>query len=168
MKTLILMRHAESDMANPGMDDHERRVSQNGWSAAVVMARWLNAQKLIPEKVLCSTSRRTRGTAAIMHEAVPSLPEPDLSRALYQAGTSTLMEHLRDLPNECDSVLVINHEPGLGSLVRILGGKIRSFFPTAALAVFDVDIDDWSDLGKETASFVTFVAPSDLRGHPRS
>jgi phosphohistidine phosphatase len=168
MKTLILMRHAESDMAKPGMDDHDRMVSQRGWSAAVAMARWLKAQKLLPGKILCSTSRRTRETAAIMREAVPSLPEPETSEALYQAGTSTLMEYLRRIPRDYDSVLVINHEPGLGSLVRILGGETRSFFPTSALAVFEVDIEDWSDLSNENASFISFVTPSDVVTNPRS
>jgi phosphohistidine phosphatase len=168
MKTLILMRHAESDMAKPGMDDHDRKVSPRGWSATVAMARWLKAQNLLPGKILCSSARRTLETAAIMREAVPSLPEADGYKALYQAGTSALMEHLRRLPDKDEHVLVIGHEPGLGSLVRILGGETRSFFTTAALAVFEVDAEDWGDLSMETASFITFVAPGDLMDNPHS
>ena len=168
MKTLILMRHAESDMAKPGMVDHDRVVSQRGWTDSVAMARWLKAQKLLPGKILCSSARRTLETASILREAVPSLPDPDAIKALYQAGTSALMEHLRRLADDDESVLVISHEPGLGSLVRILGGKTRNFFPTAALAVFEVDVEGWSDLGSDTASFVTFVAPMDVKETPHS
>ena len=166
MKTLILMRHAKSDWAGPGMDDHDRALNKRGRSAAPVMAHWLAARGLRPGKMLCSPSRRTRETAALMHDAMPWLPEPDLPAALYHAGPGTILEHLRRLANGCDCALVIAHEPGLGALLRMLGGRACNHFPTAAIAVLEADIGDWRDLGADRVAFVAFAVPRELMEHP--
>ncbi len=176
MKTLILMRHAKSGWAAPGMDDHDRALNKHGRSAAPVMARWLEARSLRPGKVLCSPSRRTRETAALMRDAVPGLPDPELPAALYHAGPGTLLEHLRRLPKGGDGVLVIGHEPGLSALLRMLDGRgaaserRRAYgqFPTAAVAVLEADIGDWRDLGADTAEFVAFALPRELMEIPSS
>jgi phosphohistidine phosphatase len=169
MKTLILMRHAEAGWAEAGMDDHDRNLSARGRLAAPVMAQWLEAQALRPDRVLCSPARRTVETAALMREAVPSLPESDNSEALYHAGPGTIMDHLKRLPETCDSVLLIGHEPGLGSLLRLLGGRAgpkprhtHDHFPPAALAVLEADIEDWVGIGAENARFVAFKTPRKL------
>ena len=94
MKTLILMRHAKAGSADPGMGDHDRSLNKRGRSAAPVMAHWLAARGLRPGRVLCSPSRRTRETAALMRNALPWLPEPEFPAALYHAGPGTLLEHL--------------------------------------------------------------------------
>lgn len=169
MKTLILMRHAEAGWAEPEMDDHERSLTERGRSAAPVMARWLEAQALRPDRVLCSSALRTRETAALMGNAVPALPEPEASEALYHAGPGIIMDHLRRLPATCGSALLIGHEPGLGSLLGMLGGhtgnalsRAYANFPTAAVAVLEADIDDWVGIGAERVRFVAFMTPREL------
>jgi phosphohistidine phosphatase len=174
MKTLILMRHAKAGWAEPGMDDHDRALNQRGRSAVPVMAHWLAARGLRPAKVLCSPSRRTRETAALMRDAVPWLPQPELPAALYHAGPGTLLEHLRRLARGCDSALVIAHEPGLGALLRMFGGRAAaperrraySHFPTAAMAVLEADIGDWRDFGADRVAFVAFAVPRELMENP--
>ncbi len=146
MKTLILMRHAKSGWAEPGMDDHDRALNQRGRSAVPVMAHWLAA----------------RG------------PQPELPAALYHAGPGTLLEHLRRLARGCDSALVIAHEPGLGALLRMFGGRTAaperrraySHFPTAAMAVLEADIGDWRDFGADRVAFVAFAVPRELMENP--
>ncbi len=176
MKTLILMRHAKAGWAGPGMDDHDRALNKRGRSATPVMARWLEARGLRPGTVLCSPSRRTCETVELMRDAAPGLPEPELPAALYHAGPGSLLEHLRRLPMVCDSVLVIGHEPGLSTLLRMLGGRTaapecrRAYgnFPTAAIAVLEAGIGDWRDLGADTAEFVAFAVPRELMEIPGS
>jgi len=174
MKTLILMRHAKSSWAVPGMDDHDRALNKSGRSAVPVMARWLETRGLRPGTVLCSPSRRTCETTELMRDAVPWLPKPDLPAALYHAGPGTLLEHLRRLAKGCDSALVIGHAPGLGALLRMLGGRTaapecrRAYgnFPTAAMAVLEADIGDWRDLGSDRVEFVAFAVPRELMENP--
>ncbi|MFQ5567180.1 MAG: histidine phosphatase family protein [Paracoccaceae bacterium] len=170
MKTLILMRHAKSSWAEPGMDDHDRPLSARGRSAAPVMAHWLQTRGLRPDRVLCSPSRRTCETLELMRDALPLVPDPDLPAALYHAGPGALLKHLKRLPRGCASVLVIGHEPGLGALLRMLGGgaaapecrRACDHFPTAAVAVLEADIGDWRDLGADRVEFVDFAVPREL------
>ncbi|HUS54496.1 MAG TPA: histidine phosphatase family protein [Thermohalobaculum sp.] len=169
MKTLMLMRHAEAGWTEPGMDDHDRRLSEQGRLEVPIMARWLEAQTLRPDRVLCSSAERTRETAALLCEVVPALPQPEVSDALYHAGPGTIMDHVRRLPGDCDCVLLIGHEPGLGSLLRILDGQAgptlrRAYnqFSTAAIAVLEANVEDWAGVGVANVKFVAFRTPRAL------
>ena len=170
MKTLILMRHAKSSWAEPGMGDHDRQLNKRGRLAAPVMADWLDQQGLRPDHVLCSSARRTRETMELMREAVPSLPQPDAFETLYHAGPGALKQHLKRLPRDCDCALLIGHEPGLSTFLRAFGGSTAApdcrraydHLPTAAMAVLEADIGDWGELGADGTEFVAFVTPREL------
>jgi phosphohistidine phosphatase len=172
MKTLILMRHAKSSWADPGAGDHDRSLNKRGRAAAPVMALWLQEHGLRPDVVLCSSARRTRETAALMREAVPSLPEPEVSDALYHASPRALRAHLTRLPADCGCALLIAHEPGLGLFLRMLGGDdapsgllhAYGHYPTSAMAILKADIADWARLAPDTTEFTDFVMPRELMG----
>jgi phosphohistidine phosphatase len=166
MKKLMLMRHATAGWTEPGMDDHDRTLNEEGRADAPVMARWLAAQALHPDHVLCSSALRTRETAEMMRGEVSEMPESEVSAALYHAGPRAIMDHLRQLPADCGSILLIGHEPGLGDLLRILDGQAKaglrnafSHFPTAAIAVLEVGVGDWADIGVQNVKFVAFKSP---------
>lgn len=170
MKTLILMRHGKSGWKDRTLDDHDRPLKKRGRKAAPAMARWLEAQGLRPDTVLCSSSRRTRETLERMREAVPSLPEPRLSVSVYEAPPAALLEQIRGLPGYCGTALVVGHQPGLGELIRLLAGRVRrpedrrafEKFPTAAVAVLEADIAAWSELAPGSAELAAFAAPREL------
>ena len=69
---------------------------------------------------------------------------------------------LSDLGEDYERVMVIGHNPGLEELVEELTGDwIR--MPTAALAVVELPIQDWSDLSEETqGELVNFWQPKEL------
>lgn len=170
MKTLILMRHAKSSWKDRTITDHERPLKKRGRLAAPVMGRWLLEQGLRPEAILCSSARRARETLELMRKAAPSLPEPAILPALYEAGPSSLLEQLRRLPDDRRSALLLGHQPALGELMRLLTRDVheredrRAFerFPTAAIAVLEADITTWARLGPQTAELVRFAVPRDV------
>ena len=170
MKTLILMRHAKSSWKDRTLDDHDRPLKKRGRKAAPVMGGWLAERGLIPDRILCSSSRRTRETLDLVRETAPALPEAEIVPTLYESAPAAILEELRRLPEDCDSVLVIGHQPGLGELLRLLAGRIRtpelnrSFekFPTAAVAVLEADTASWGRLAPGTAELTAFAAPREL------
>jgi len=89
---------------------------------------------------------------------------------LYHASPATMRDRLSRLPNECDTVLLIGHQPGLGALTRKMadGREKRRYrrayehFPTAAAAVLELDIEGWSGLAYASARFVDFAKPREL------
>ena len=62
MRELILLRHAHAEPAATGQPDMDRPLSPEGLAEAEAAGRWLAEQALIPDRVLCSPSRRTRET----------------------------------------------------------------------------------------------------------
>lgn len=174
MKTLILMRHAKSSWKDHTLADHERPLKKRGRKAAPRMARWLAAHGLTPDRVLCSSARRTRETLELMRAATPELAEPEILPALYEAAPAALLDALRRQPEESGRVLLIAHQPGLGELLRLLARDVRrpedrrafEKFPTAAVAVLEADLAKWSGLGPGTAELAAFRAPRGLEEDP--
>lgn len=174
MKTIILMRHGKSSWKHHTLDDHDRPLKKRGRRAAATMARWLAGRGLHADKVLCSSSRRTRETLQRMVKTVPGLPEPEILPALYEAPPAALLGELRRLPDECGSVLLIGHQPGLGELLRLLAERVRNpedrrvfeKFPTAAAAVLEADIASWHELAPGTAELTIFAAPREVEAAP--
>lgn len=170
MKKVILLRHAKSSWDDPALDDHDRPLNGRGKAAAPVIGAWLADRKHLPDKVLCSSSKRTQQTVRRMQTSVPDLPEPEVDPKLYHASPCDMRERLAQLPVDVDTVMVVGHNPGLGALVRKLsdGHEARrckrafEHFPTAAAAVLEVDVEDWKDLDFATARFVDFAKPREL------
>ena len=131
------------------------------------MCEHLRAQGVAPDTVLCSTAVRTRETLALIERAFER-PEIRFEEALYGASANALIARLRQLPVECESVLVIGHNPGLQELVLQLArpapelDALAAKFPTAALATLEIPIDGWDALGHDTADLAGFVRPRDL------
>jgi len=170
MKTVILLRHAKSSWTDPNLDDHDRPLSKRGKAAAPVIAQWLAHRAHLPDTVLCSSSRRTRQTVKRMAKVLPALPEPVIDADLYHAAPDRMLECLARLPESCESVLLVGHQPGLSAFARRLAnGDVRprcqrafEHFPTAAAAVLEFDIDRWSALSYRSARFVDFAKPKEI------
>jgi phosphohistidine phosphatase len=76
MKTLLLLRHAKSSWAksswgDSGAADFDRSLNDRDRRAAPLIAGHLLESGLLPDLILCSASRRTRETMALM---LPNLP----------------------------------------------------------------------------------------------
>lgn len=171
MKTILLLRHAKSSWADPEIEDHDRPLNARGMAACPVIGAWLRDHGYGPDVVLCSSSRRTRQTVEELRKTVPDLPGPDIDPDLYHAMPDAMLARLNALPDSAGTVLLVGHQPGLGSLLRLLSDgqekrrcrRAFEHFPTASVAVLRADIDHWSDLGYGRAQFVDFAKPRELQ-----
>lgn len=170
MRKVILLRHAKSSWDDPSVDDHDRPLSKRGKAAAPLIGRWLAERRHLPDTVLCSSSERTRQTVDRIRQSLPKLPEPVVERELYHASPEQMRDRLAMLPDDCTTVMVVGHNPGLGSLVRKMSNghenrrcrRAYEHFPTGAAAVLELDLENWSDIGFAKARFVDFAAPREL------
>lgn len=139
MRELILLRHAHAEPAASGQADFDRPLSPQGLAEAEAAGRWLVAQGLVPDLVLCSPARRTRETLeAVM--AVAGYAEQRLEPAIYDATPGTLFGVLQ-AHGEAERLLLVGHNPGVERLVALLhsgqSGDYRGM-PTAAVAVLSL------------------------------
>ena len=146
MLQLLLLRHAKSSWDDAGVRDHDRPLNARGRRAAPRMAEVLEQDTLRPGRVLSSTAHRARETAELLMEAWGrGTEEITLVEELYLAPPATLVETVRRLGKAEERILVVAHNPGLEELVSRWTGAVVPF-PTAALAGFAFDLDDWADL----------------------
>jgi len=118
---LILWRHAEAEVAEPGGDDLSRPLTKKGERQASRMAAWLDRHLPEGTRVLVSPSERTQQTVAPLGRKFKLRDElvPDTT----VADVLTLLKwHPETGPQSKGPVLLVGHQPYLGQLIaRLLG-----------------------------------------------
>lgn len=167
MKRLMLLRHAKSDYP-AGVSDHERPLAARGQRDAPRMGREIARRGLLPDHVIASTARRTRETLTLIEGSLGS-HTLHFERAIYEAPPEAILRVIRAAAPEIGTLLVVGHNPGLeqvasfltrgaGTVADPLSGK----FPTAALAVLDFELDDWTEIAGHLATLALFLTPKML------
>lgn len=170
MKQLLLLRHAKSSWGDPGVDDHERALNRRGEKSADRMGAWLRAQRIAPDLVLCSTSRRTRQTLDALMPFHGATPPVELLPSLYLAGAPGILDRIRAAPDSVKCLLVIGHNPGFEQLAQSLAAegepdglaKLAEKYPTGALADFRFTGTRWKTVGPGQGRLAAFIRPRDL------
>ena len=168
MHRLHLLRHAKSNR-DEGVEDKERPLARRGRDASRRIGETLQAGIGAVDLVLCSSSLRTRETAALVLAKFKPKPKILFEDGIYLAGPKALLRRLTELEESIGSVLVIGHNPGLHELAIALaapgspdyraltGGK----FPTGARASFDIE-GSWASLDKSRHRLADYVTPKSL------
>ncbi|MBT9382751.1 histidine phosphatase family protein [Pseudooceanicola sp. CBS1P-1] len=165
MKRLILMRHAKSSWSNPALSDALRPLNRRGREAAQVLGRWLHLSGQQIDQALVSSATRTRETYA----ELGLMANPVFVNALYEATVATMLDVLHKADPKAACVLMIGHNPGIGSfaekLLRLPPPHGRFFdYPTGATLICDFDIETWAELRLGTGSVAGFTVPRELMG----
>jgi len=169
MKNLILMRHAKSAWDDPHQKDIDRPLSSRGQKAAPLMGEWLTGEGYRPDVVLCSTARRTRETLDLIREGFKN-PTIEFSKGLYMAAPRDMLSEIAKAPATAQTVMLLGHNPGIGSLASLLAGSgdekmlgnMHAKFPTAAIAVIGFNVGKWSEAAPGTGILRAFHRPRDL------
>jgi phosphohistidine phosphatase len=139
---IYLLRHAKSSWDDPALDDHDRPLAPRGRRATELLRDHLRREGVRPTLVLCSSARRTRETL----ERVKPVGEHEIEPELYGATESEIVDRLKQLPEEVDSVMVVGHNPAMHEVaLELTGGAepVQYKFPTGALASLAVECE-WS------------------------
>jgi phosphohistidine phosphatase len=168
MAKLILLRHAKAAPASPGQSDFDRPLTDRGRRDAGRMGAALGG--LAIDLALVSAAQRTRETFDLAKAEMKSAPRAEITRDLYLSGAKKLIRRLAETPAEIETLLVVGHNPDLHEVALWLAGKderkeammLRAKFPTAAVAVFSLELASWTDLDPSAARLKCFATPADL------
>lgn len=147
-KQLLVMRHAKSSWAEPGLTDFERPLNKRGLRVAPQVAQFIQLQGLSPHAIISSSACRTKMTSEIFIEHCEDVSSDQLTltKDFYHAPASTYLECLTSFSNEAVNILMfIGHNPGLEDLVQQLSGRWE-VMPTAAVAHFDLEKETWEEV----------------------
>jgi phosphohistidine phosphatase len=165
---LHLLRHAKAS-SSEGDRDHDRPLAPRGRRASAAIADHLRAARVAPDLVLCSSAVRARETLDGIRAGLPDDVEVEIDDLLYGAATSTLLERLRQVPDDLGAVLVIGHNPAIGRLAAGLAGggrpdaleRLQTSYPAGGLATLRTEVP-WRRLEPGAATLEAFVTPREL------
>jgi phosphohistidine phosphatase len=168
MKRLLLLRHAKSSRDNARLQDFDRPLAKRGREAAPEIGRHMRKAGWLPDLVLCSTAKRTQETAELVMAELGGHAKVHFVDALYVAAPEQMLKEIHGVDNKIGTLLVVAHNPGTAQLANHLAASgdkkalqhLRAKYPTAALAVFEIDADSWSKLDR--AKLIDFVTPKDI------
>jgi phosphohistidine phosphatase len=170
MKTVTLFRHAKSDWNDSVSRDFDRPLNERGKRAASLMGEWARKQGLCFDAIVASPAVRVTETLDCFLEAYRHTIDTRWDRRIYLASSATLLDVLRDLPDDLNSILMVGHNPGLEDLVLDtvpddaadrLREAVEVKYPTAAIATLQFAADRWTSLARP-AQLTAFTRPRDL------
>ena len=171
MRRLMLLRHAKSDWAKPGLRDHDRPLNPRGREAAPKMGAYMVRHALVPDLIVASTARRVTETLELAASGLRNRRRKSSpNRASTTRGANALLGIVKETPRTAHSLLLVGHNPGMAELASLLIAsgdvdarqRLIEKFPTAGLAVIDFALDDWGKLHPRGGRLDRFVVPRAL------
>jgi len=164
-RTLILLRHAKSDWSGE-VSDLERPLADRGIHQAPLVGAWLDRNIGHIDLAVVSPAHRARSTWDIAAGELAETPPIRVDSRGYAASAGELLDVVRELPDEFDTVVLVVHNPGITGLAELLTGTWTPM-PTSTLAVLGLS-GPWSDAGLQPAEILaTGRPPEDIPNRRR-
>jgi len=162
--TLILMRHSHA-ASDHDCTDFERPLTPAGVELATATGQLLNELNVVPDLIVASAAVRTATTAECVSEQFDSNVHVSLRDELYQSGPSAYLPAIHATATSgTESMMVIGHNPAVGTLIASLARQYQSV-PPATCGVYTVNTDDWfalTSLNREAATLTHLIVNGQL------
>jgi phosphohistidine phosphatase len=167
---LMVLRHASSEKAEPGMRDFDRALKECGRKDAAKMGAYMAHHALLPDRVILSPARRARETWEHVSKALSALPPVDYDNRLYEGGPDAILGLIKENDPSVRSLLIVGHNPGLHEIARqlIAAGdveareRLNEALPPAGLVIIDFPVDEWRKVRPHHGRLKVFIDPRSL------
>lgn len=160
MKTLLLVRHAKSSWAEPGLNDFDRPLNDRGKKDAPEMAKRIKDKGVKIDAFVSSPAKRAKRTARFFAEEYGLDKEAIiLAENLYMAGPSSFVQAIAALKDKDDTVALFSHNPGITEFASTLTSVRVDEMPTCAVYAVQVQTDSWKDFENAEKKFLFFDYP---------
>ena len=171
MKKLYILRHAKSDYPDDINDDHARPLNKKGQKDCKLIGNYLIQHNINLQVILSSDAVRTKETITNILRVSGNRTEVNFSNKLYLATAGEIIKQIGKDAGDAESVMVVAHNPGVWQLAQILTQsgdydllkQLATKYPTASMACFSINIDNWQDLQPASAILDRFITPKSLR-----
>ncbi|MGF1548883.1 MAG: histidine phosphatase family protein [Thiotrichales bacterium] len=164
MRLLTLIRHAKSSWDNPLLRDFDRALNPRGQADAPLMGGVLRAAGVSVDRVISSPARRAITTAEIVATAL-GYPLNHIQREprIYEATLDTLLEIVRALDPQAQSVALFGHNPGFSDLANHLSRQPIGELPTCAVVRLAFDVSAWHAIEPGSGKLLAFDYPKKFK-----
>ena len=151
MKIIYLVRHAAAAKGKPKSPDRKRALSKKGRKEAVKMAKKLKKNGMLPDLLVSSPAKRAMQTARVFAKAI-KYPKDKilLNKTLYEANNASsnaaLLQAVRSMDDQFQSVIVFGHDPLLTEFAHYLRKDFTEALPGCAVVRFDFNNISWTKI----------------------
>ena len=151
MNTWIMMRHGKSSWEF-NVSDADRPLNARGILDAHKMGVFLATKNLQIDAAYSSFANRAAHTALIVSKEL-GLPfhKLSVSKMLYDFSGEEVLEFMRCLPDEQQTVITFGHNHACTSLAYTLAGLTENNIPTAGAVIFSFDVSLWTSIERGSA-----------------
>ena len=162
MKSLIIVRHCKSSWADLSLSDFDRPLNKRGNIDGELMSNYLREKEKKIDKLILSTSKRTRLTSKYFTEKIhfDSISYLD---ELYHASYSDIINIISKVENNFNSVMVIGHNPGLTELINQYTMMNIYNLPTTGVVKVEFKGDKWERITENKGIIVYKKFPKELK-----
>jgi phosphohistidine phosphatase len=158
MVQLFIIRHAQAEQDH-SQSDFERKLTAKGRHDASNLGRYLQAEKLIPQKILFSSAKRTSETFLQINQSIENSAY-EQRKDIYNASFEDLRALIAATHDAVKSLMIIGHNPGMHALALYFSkaGEQPREFPPASLLILDFDAA-WSKFRGHSGKKIAFRRP---------
>lgn len=159
MKTLILVRHAKSDWTHD-VPDFDRPLNERGHQTAPKMAKFLVDNSVAIDQFISSPAKRALTTCRYFAETFGN-PKIKKVEDLYEPHQEDFLETIFNADSNLQSIALFSHNPGISEFASSLTTNILEF-STCAVAIFDVECEEWSEFEGANKKLRAFYKPKEV------
>jgi phosphohistidine phosphatase len=160
MKDLYIVRHAKSSWDDDSLDDFDRPLNKRGNRDAPAMAERLRKAQVKPDLLISSPANRALLTATFIAEGIGiSKEDIETNDDMYLADPQTILDIIRDVPEEVNTLMIFGHNPGLTMFANELADTDIDNIPTTGIVRISFVGKKWKDLAWQKGDLVFFDYP---------
>ena len=161
-RTIVIIRHGKAESFGIVPEDFARTLVPDGVKEAKYTGTALRKAGIKPELFLASAAPRAFYTLRFIAIELGRKPEEVIGdKSLYSARRESLLETIRNFPDEINCAALCGHNPEISDLIPLLAedtGRLP-FLNTADAVVIDLpEGDSWKDAGKGTGTLRHFFS----------
>lgn len=159
MKKLILVRHAKSDWTHD-VPDFDRPLNERGHQTAPKMAKFLLDNSVAIDQFISSPAKRALTTCRYFAETYGK-PKIKKVEDLYEPHPEDFLNTILEADDQFQSIALFSHNPGISDYASSLTENMLEF-STCAVAIFEIDCDEWSQFEGADKKLLAFYKPKEV------
>lgn len=161
MKRIIFIRHGRAEDSDPEISDLERSLTIRGKSVSRQMARRLKEKDNNPGLFITSPAFRALETAFIFADEFSVKPESIRidSNLYYKSGIKHLLELLKTIDDNTDSITMFGHNPAFTEMPDRLCMRGCEFLTKTSIVCISFPALRWEEIKVGTGRQEYFLKP---------
>ena len=145
MKTLIMVRHAQSGINSVTNKDIDRTLDHRGRIDAADMAKILKKNKVTPDVFLSSPAQRAIETAKhFLKTFTIDKALLQIITQLYEPAISNFYSVVENISDHRDTAIIFSHNPGISEFVNDMVGSPAFNMPAGGMFAVNIHTDHWN------------------------